>query len=200
MLTRTRAAFAREDGVGLVEVLVAISLTMVVGGIALSSLVQGMRATTSTQTRFDAVASLQKSVDRMSTTLRAGVPPVVSVGNSNTAMVEVWDAAMVNKIRYTYTYCPGTRVIRARREAATAPANPISCTTPGDAAVLIDRVTNGQTDGAAGPIPVFTYVRSNGATATVAADVAQINIAVRRSMPGQASIRVNTSVRLRNAR
>ncbi len=200
LMRRLRSGIAAEDGVGLVEVLVAIGLMSVIGGIVMITLVRGMRISAATQTRFDALADLQKTVDRMTGPMRGAAPVNFGLSNATTAVFEVWDSSFTNKFRYTYTYCPTQKRIHMRRRPAADAYSAIDCATTTER-VLIDRVTNGN-PADAGYVPVFGYRQGDGTTAATAqTNVFQINVTVRRSLSEQANpIRVDTRVRLRNAR
>lgn len=201
MLTRLRAAANDDQGVTLVELLVVILLMGVIGGYGTMSMVKGMKLSASTQSRFDALADLQRSVDRMTRELRAaspaqtgGVPVVVSAPDR--AVVDVWQDDFSSRLRFTYKYCSTRQVILVRREApapAGIPAD-IDCSTATDG-ILIERVVN--------PVgtPVFKYFNASDVETTTAAQVRKIEVTVTRSMPNQPdTIQVTTMVRLRNVR
>ena len=210
MLTRSlRSALSEEDGVGLVELMVVMTLMTIIGAVVMTSLIGGMKANARTQTRHDALAQLQKSVDRMTGPLRGAAPvnaaesiTAAAAATGDVAVVEVWDSNFVNKFRYTYRYCPTPAPgrIHLRRTAATVAYLPINCATT-TAPVLIDQVTNAQ---ATPPVRVFTYRGSDGSVLSAGAadtSVFQIDVKVRRSLVGQTRpILVETQVRLRNAR
>lgn len=195
LIRRLRSAFSEEDGVGLVELMVVMVLMTIIGGIVVSSLVGGMKANAKTQTRQDALAVLQKSVDRMSGPLRAAAPVNFSLSTQNTAVVEVWNSDFSAKERYTYTYCPTRGRVHMRRQAASVAYVAIDCAST-TLPVLIDQVTNSATE------KMFVYKMSNGSTdATADSNVFQINVKVKRSLNNQPTpIVVETQVRLRNAR
>lgn len=218
MLTRIRPRLADEDGITLVELLVVMVLMTLIGGAVLSSLVSGMKATASTQTRYDALADLQKSVGRMTRELRAADPLILTANPAvlhpstpERAVVEIYrDATFSAKLRYTYTYCPpagstpGRIHVRQESLPAGAPqatncaAAPGSATHPG--AVLIDRLANG-VPATPGYAPVFRYLRPDGTATTEARQAFQLAVTVRRSVANQVQpITVDTRVRIRNAR
>lgn len=201
MLTRLRSVASEEDGAGLVELLVVMTLMTIVGSVVLTSLVGGMKANAKTQTRLDALGELQKSVDRMTGPLRAAAPVNFSLSTQGaaqeTAVVEVWNANFTAKERITYTYCRTQRRVHMRRQPATTAYAPINCAST-TAPVLIDQVSNANT----AADRMFTYKMSDGTTdATADSNVYQINVKVRRSLRNHPTpIVVETQVRLRNAR
>lgn len=206
MLTRLREAHADERGVTMIEVLVVIVLIGLVGSVVTSSLVQGMRVTAETQSRFHALADLQKSVDRMTRELRAAI--AVDVMDANRTAVVVYRENFTRQVRFTYTYCPTEQRLHVKQETLVTPeppakiaafpaiTSPASC--PSADPVLVEPVSNNGT-------AMFQYLTAP--TATVAAvtptstsTVGQIRALVARDLPSQPPITVETWVRLRNVR
>lgn len=217
MLTRLREALSDERGVSLVELLVVIVLMGVIGGIGTTSMVRGMKVSAATQSRFDALADLQRSVERMTRELRAAAPTQVGgapvlVAEANRVSVAVWRNNFTEQYRFTYQYCPTQQTLLVRREGPLAtPPTPgtgptLNCVTPTDP-ILITRVSN---QPPAPGQPMFRYfVRDpltglETATPTITPTlslVRKIEVNVWRSMPDQTTpIKVRTMVRLRNAR
>lgn len=219
MLTRLRAQTGEESGVSMVELLVVIVLMSVVGSIATAGLVRGMKLSASTQSRFVALAELQKSVDRMSRELRAAAPlqvggaPVVEAG-PHRVVVNTFRNNFSAVRRFTYELCPDQRRLHVRTEgpttAALAPAGTsptLNCASP-NAPALVDGVNNS----GAPVLDTFQYFDSAGAaiqpvapatvlSATQLAQVKSIKVTVRRALPNTTrTIQVSTTVRLRNAR
>lgn len=201
-MTRLRQRLADDAGVSLVELLIAVVLMAVIGGAVTTSLVQGMQLTMSTQNRFDALADLQKSVDRITRELRAADPIVRANSNDDTAVVEVYrDQAFAEKLRYTFYFCQADKVVKVRREVlpAGAPTTP-SCASADP--TLLTNVTRGtRIDGTT--IPVFQYLRADGVTPepTDSAKVYRLVVTVKRAVVHQSDdVQVQTEVRLRNAR
>jgi len=195
-MMRFRDRLSDQRGVTLVELLVVIVLLGVVGSYMTRSMVSGMRATMSTQSRFDGLADLQQSVNRMTRELRAADPLVRASSNTTTAVVETYrDASFTTKLRYTYTYCPTQQHIVVRREVnPSGTPTAISCGAAGNT-VLIPNVNNGAT-------PVFAYQRADGTAAGAADKVFRIQVTVQRAVTGPPAdtITVRTTVRLRNER
>ena len=195
MLTRMRQRLNAEDGLSLVELLIIMLLLGLIGSTVTTSLVRGMKATSATQSRFDALADLQKSVDRMTRNLRAADPLLFTSSTAQRAVVEVYrDETFTQKLRYTYTYCSTQQRIHVKTEtnpvSAPAAANCAAMTDP----VLISSVSNGAT-------PVFQFFKVDGVTpATSAKDALTMKVTVSRAMRNQTAIRVDTLVRLRNVR
>lgn len=203
MLTRLGTRMSDERGITLVELLVVMLLMGVIGSVATTGLVRGMQVSAATQTRFDALADLQKSVDRMTAELRAaeaeevGGAPLV-VAEPDRVVVNVFSNEFSEHRRYTYRYCATEQRIHALVEGPSpAPSGTpptITCATT-TAPVLIDGVTN-----PAGT-PVFEYRTAAGAVTSVASQARTVHVTVRRSLDGQPNpIEVKTMVRLRNAR
>ena len=197
MLIRLRERLRDERGVSLVELLVVIVLMSVVGGAMARGMVSGMKATVATQSRFEALGEVQKSVDRMTRELRAA-EPLVALSTGNTAVVETYRDDFGTRWRYTMRYCPVEQKVFMRREATTVPYVAIPCTTT-TIPVLVDNVTFN------GGESLFKFFRQDGLTPVpgtgLPRDVSVIVVSVRRQIPGQSdSIFVQTRVRLRNAR
>ncbi len=207
MLTRFRAACDDERGVTLVETLVVLVLIGLVGSVVTSSLVQGMRVTTATQSRFHALAEMQKSVDRMTRELRAAA--VVQVMEPDRTAVVVYRENFTQQVRFTYTYCSGQQRLHVKQETMATPvppatiaafpaiSSPTAC--PSSDPVLAEPVLNNGT-------PMFTYLTAptlavpTPTTPTSASKVGQIRVLVARNLPSQPPITVETLVRLRNVR
>ena len=217
MRNMIRARLADDRGVSLVELLVVIVLMGVIGTIGTNSLVRGMKVSASTQSRFDALADLQRSVDRMTRELRAAAPTQVGgapvlVAEANRISVAVWRNEFTEQFRFTYQYCPAQQTLLVRREGPLAtPPTPgtgptLNCAAPTDP-ILITRVSNSTP---APGQPMFRYfvrdpitgLESPTPTTTPTLSlVRKIEVNVWRSMPDQATpIKVTTMVRLRNAR
>jgi type II secretory pathway pseudopilin PulG len=189
-----------EAGVSLVELLVVILLMTIIGGAATNTLVRSMKVSATTQTRFDALAELQKSVDRMTRELRAAAPLVVGgapvvVAEPNRIVVNEFRNNFTEQRRFTYQFCPTQQRLHARVEGPApapsgSPANIVCASTT--VPVLIEDIDN--------PGPVFEYFDSAGAATTVPAQIKTIRVTVRRALDGQNPITVTTMVRLRNVR
>lgn len=211
MLTRLRRLHDDERGVSLVELLVVIVLMSAIGGVVTTSLVKGMQVSASTQSRFDALADLQKSVDRITRELRAAAPLVIGgapllVAEPHYVSMYTFRDTFNERRRFTYRYCPTQQTLHARAEGPTpvpsgaVPA--VTCGTTG-APALISDVANGAYDPAVPATAVFTYYDRAGAVLpypVVLASVQRIRVVVTRALPNQDPITVETMVRLRNAR
>ena len=204
MLSGVRARLDDERGVSLVELLVVILLMSVIGGAATTSLVRSMKVSAATQTRFDALGDLQKSVDRMTRELRAAAPQVVGgapvvVAEEDRIVVDVFREGFSQIRRFTYVYCPAQRRIHAGTEGPTPVPSGIpldvNCATT-TLPILIEDVTNP----AAGAGSVFEYRDRNGAVTLDRTRVKTIRVTVKRDLPDQQPITVETMVRLRNVR
>ncbi len=204
MLTVLRSRVRDEAGITIVELLVVIVLMSIIGSIATATLVRGMQESARTQSRFEALGELQKSVDRMTRELRAGAPlqvggPGVVEAGDNRVVVYVYRNNFTELRRFTYQYCPSTRRLHVRAEGPSpAPsgnsAPPIDCATTSDP-VLVDRINNTG--------KMFTYFTAANppAPTTTPSQVKTIRVSVRRMLSDQVTpIEVTTIVRLRNVR
>lgn len=202
MLTRLRARLADDSGITMVEVMVVIVLMGIVGSVMTTSLVKGMEASASTQSRFDALTDLQESVDRMTRELRAGAP--VQVAESNRVAVVVYRNNFTQQVRYTYQYCPSTQRLHVWRQGPLpTPAPPATSAFPTAPAALDCATTTVPRVADAVSSVVFSYRTRLGATMTTPvnpAQVGQIRVRIQRSLPTQPAITVETVVRLRNVR
>ena len=217
MRNMIRARLADDSGVSLVELLVVIVLMGVIGGIGTTSMVRGMKVSAATQSRFDALADLQRSVDRMTRELRAAAPTQVGgapvlLAQANRISVAVWRNNFTEQYRFTYQYCPDQQTLLVRREGPLAtPPTPgtgplLNCVTPTDP-ILITGISNNTP---APGQPMFRYFVRDPATGLESPTptltptlslVRKVEVNVWRSMPDLTTpIKVTTMVRLRNAR
>ena len=210
MLRRLQDRSGKEDGFTLVELLVVVMLLSVIGGLVGTSLVTGMRVTSATQSRYDAIHDLQKGVDRLARELRAADPiwypaPSSGIPGEASAAMEIYrdPPAFTIRERFTYTFCPAARKLFVRRQTP-APALTSPPTTP--PTLTCPATPTGAAP--AGSVPLisnvdamtFTYQTAAGTTPTAARDVHRIIVTVRRAVPGQADINIRTALRVRNAR
>lgn len=192
---RLRADLGKDDGVSLVELLVVVLLMGVIGSVVVTSLVRGMNASLRTQDRFDGLADLQQSVDRVTGVLRGADPLFIpaSTPAGSVAAADVWNATLTQRERFTYTYCPEQQRIHVRRTASPGPTVapvPAVCGSTTDL-VLIDRVTNGTAT------QVFTGTQTDTGWRSVRVNVQR---AVDKGSASAPPITVTSLVELRNAR
>lgn len=195
-----------DAGVTLVESLVVVVLMAVIGGVVLTSIVRAMTISVRTEARFDGLADLQMTADRMTRELRAADPLHLTQSSATRAIVDTYRNNFSEHLRFTYQYCPAQGRIHVHRQGPTpAPAGPVvalDCATT-TAPVLVDGVANGGQ-------PMFQYLTGALTPTTVAAEVEHIRLTVRRSLttPPALScdpatdddcIQVTTIVQVRNA-
>ena len=193
-----RSRLSDDRGVTAIELLIVVLLMGVVGGAATTSLVRSMKVSATTQQRFDALADLQMSVDRMSGQLRAAAPLTTNgstllEATKDTVRFTVYrNAAATNfgqREMITYKFCPDQDRIHVVRQPYVASPPALNCATL-TAPILITDVVN---DNNVAAQYVFTPVV--GPTN----QVRDITIRVRRALPdGSDTIEVATKVRLRN--
>lgn len=176
----------------LVELLVVILLMGVIGSVVTTSLVSGMQATMRGQERALALADLQRGADRVGRELRSGRPVLL---DAHEASVDVFRNGQ--RQRYTYVVTSGGVLQETRSVWNNPAADPV--TTPADSTVTRDVVSRLQYDAAD---PAFLYFdRSGGAVASPSAPystVDRIQMTLRRQLPQQPPLRLDTAVELRN--
>lgn len=186
-LTRIRED---EQGVSLVELLVVVAITVVVGLVVTSGMSSAVRATTQTQRRIDALTDLQRAVARVGREVRAA-RPLCSASNA-TRIVAVVDRG-TERHRYTYEIvtASGATTLRETREIVSGTGS-ASCT----ASAASTRQVTAATDVVSATI--FTYHTSTGAATTDATAAAEVAITLRRAITSQQPLRVDTRVSVRN--
>lgn len=170
-----------EAGASLVELLVVVVLIGVVGTIAVNGLVTSMRVSRQTEARVQAYAELQRAAERISRDLRAVCPLEVLEPARVVGVVHPGDGTAQ---RVIYRYDAGTHSLRSAKEAATGPVG-----SPPETTVMVDVEPAGD---------LFTYLDDAGTATTVAADVRTVQISLRRALPEQDPVQVETLVALRN--
>lgn len=211
MLTRPRGgAFAAdgdgEAGTSLVEMLVAITLFTIIGGIVSGALIQGMQSTRRTQERVYALAELQKGTERMGRELRAGVPQEV-IGGLGPFAATVDVLRQGQRFRYRYQVVDAglgpTGQPVGRLDVTVSVFNPPSSTTAASSTTttLLRDLVNRPSDAATAP---FRYFREGSATpetspALPLATIDRADIALSRRLPEQPPIDLQSSLTLRNA-
>jgi prepilin-type N-terminal cleavage/methylation domain-containing protein len=172
-----------ESAFTLVELLVVLVLMGVVGGIVTNGLTTAMRTTRETQTRIDAMAELQRGAERISRELRAACPIVGTLAPHAVTAAIQRDG---ERLRHTYRFDAATGILSqdvVRDDAGT-------WTTVLDGHPLVqDLLDTGAT---------FTYLDVDAEAAALARDVRTIRLVMRRDLPEQGPIEVETTVSLRN--
>jgi prepilin-type N-terminal cleavage/methylation domain-containing protein len=172
-----------EGGFTLVELLVVLVLLGVVGGIVASGLTTAMRSTRQTQARIDAMAELQRGAERISRELRAACP-VVGILDPHEVTAAIQRDG--ERLRHTYRFDAATGILSqtvARDDAGT-------WTTVVDGRPLVQDLLD--------PTATFTYLDLDEDPAALARDVRTVRLVMRRDLPEQGPIEVETLVSLRN--
>ncbi|MGH3665814.1 MAG: prepilin-type N-terminal cleavage/methylation domain-containing protein [Egibacteraceae bacterium] len=191
-------ALRSEDGFTLVELLMVVVLLGVISAIALSGLTASMRTARQSNDRIEALADLQRNIERVAQVVRVadgedypvGTPGQLLLADGNDIRLDVRRGT--DLIRYRYwraTSASGEPELRLCREVYTPPDDP--CATATGQPVLTDLANDGAT-------PLFSYLDAEGAAAT-GDDIAQVGITLVRDLPTQPAIEVQTTVQLRNA-
>jgi prepilin-type N-terminal cleavage/methylation domain-containing protein len=204
-----------DTGVSLVEMLVVLVLLSVVGAITTTGMIKATQSARQTQDRAEALADVEKGLQRMSREIRAAHP--INIGAVRHAPIASAsaDAVQVRILRknlagvdrsyaFTYRYTAG-QVLETRREAAPGADPAVGTVSYGPDGRFLTRVVN--------TAPVFLYYDANGAllplTATCGAvaclaedslrRVAKVRISISRSVPEKSvPLTVSTLVSLRN--
>ncbi|MDP9406284.1 MAG: hypothetical protein M3O86_06760 [Actinomycetota bacterium] len=190
-LTRSsRRRFADERGLGLVEVLVAVTLLVVVAGVVADGVITGFVSTRRGQDRVEALTDVQKVVERMSRELRSACP--VRVAEPHRVVVDGYRQGQ--RLRFEYTLPAGSDVLNEKRQRFD-PAT-------GAWVTLSDKpfapaITNRT---ATPTLATFSYYDETNAATTNPVEAVRLGIALRRQLPEQKPIRVETIVNARNAR
>lgn len=183
MLSRACDTLRREAGVSLLEVIIAMLVFGVVGSVVASSVIQGFESTSLAQSRVEALADLQRGVERVSRELRAACP--VRGASATQMTVDVKRGGAVYRYRYTLETATNRLVERSER---------------------YDPVTTLWTLLSEGPVvtevvntTVFTPYDASGAVAADFRTVTRVGLTLRRRLPAQSPIEVETDVSMRNA-
>lgn len=199
------AAGRREDGLGLVELMIAILIMGVVGGITVTGLVRGMQTTERVDARIQTSTELQKVAERVARDLRRGVwtdisltplptPPAgctyVSLDPYQVTLI-VFDGA--DRYRHHYVLTGQTLTLDVDQWVASAWAD-----------VSNQIVTTDLTNIARG-IPLFTFldresedVLANGLQGSDHASVRSFRLNLVGAVNGQPDIPLSTTVAARN--
>lgn len=188
--SRIRTAASDESGFTLVELLVVMALMLVVGGVVLNGIVSGLRASERGRQRVVALTDLERAVERMARDLRFADPVDAASATSMTVNVLRDNAGAQVRHRVTYTVAGGA--ISESRAVYNPPsaAAPASTTTR----TVIDDLDAATT--------VFSFAKADGqawnAGTDALSDLAEIQLDLRRELPDQDPIQVETSVFVRN--
>lgn len=172
--------FRNEDGgFTLVELLVAIVLLGIVGGVTTTGLVQSFRTSERAQNRIQAFNELQIGMERITRELRAA-DPVVSAGG-NEILLDVRRGGACIRHRFQYT----SGAVRGGR----------STTCSGAAIPMSSLIADVQNTAAQ---PVFSYLDERGVATTTVEDMAAIRITFVRAIANQPAVELTSIVNVRN--
>lgn len=101
MLTAIRTRVVDDRGLTMVELLVALFLSALIGGAVVNSMSQATRAAQRSQNRITALAELQLAAHRMSRELRAANP--ITLAQANLVEVQVVRVSQTRTLRYALT-------------------------------------------------------------------------------------------------
>ncbi|MBW3603423.1 MAG: type II secretion system GspH family protein [Actinobacteria bacterium] len=195
MSTRQVRRIGDESGFTLVELLVVMTLMLIVGGVVVNGIVSGLRASERGRARVEALTDLERAAERMARDLRFADP--VDAASATQVIVNVLrdDAGVLVRHRVTFTVDAATGTITETRAIYDPPlsATPTSTTT---------REVIGDLDPAA---TVFAFGKADGQPwdpvppdPDTLSDLAEIRLDLRRELPDQDPIEVETSVFVRN--
>lgn len=173
-----------SDGFSLIELLVALLIAGVVGGVAVSGIVGGLHQTARTQDRIDAFSELQITVERMSREVRAADP----ITDATPDRMEVQVRRDGGCFRFVYELAGDE--LQVRRDVS---ADDCATFTPGASTPMVSDVIN------PGGRPLFTYQTSDGAPTTSLEDISTVNMEIVRDLRDQQPVAVSTVVNVRNA-
>lgn len=186
-----------EAGMTLIELLVVMAILGVVGMVAMWGMINGMRTTERVDQRVEALTELQRNAERVTREIRGGLtshtsphPPgcvVMTLGDYDTQFVV---QRATERLRFTWSLPAASTTLTqsvARWDASTTTWVPVS------SAPISSHLQN-RTD----TVPVFTYLDADGDATTDVADVRKVRLQLRRTIPGQSAVEVDTTVALRN--
>lgn len=212
MLTREVPNRRGEDGISLVELIVVMALLLVVGGIFVSGLVGGFRASGLVEARRDAMSELQIGVQRMTRDVRAAAPAqLVTVGANPSIHVRVFKPGTCARVTYRIE---GDELAQYAQPLTPAPEegvppNPIACASPAPVDPPSGTATRRVLLQDLAPGTGFAYRRAGGAlmdfTLTGASrplesDIHTVEVTLRRTVRGSGIVELDTTVLLRNQR
>ncbi|HWH31480.1 MAG TPA: type II secretion system protein [Egibacteraceae bacterium] len=169
-----------ERGFTVVEVLVTMSITVVVGALVVTSLIQGSRSTVAAQDRSEGIAELQLALERLSRELRAADP--LTAAEADSVELEITRDGQVRRIAYAVT---GRELVESRTVGAATTSTVLAQ----EVDVLALTYYDDDGDVIAAPVPTAGLD-----------DVHRAVIRIERFIPGSGEpIEVQTTVYLRNS-
>jgi len=194
-MSRVRSSHGIDDEAGftLVELLVVMALMLIIGSVVVNGIVSGLRASERGRARVEALTDLELAAERMARDLRFADP--VDGASATQVIVNVLrdDAGTLVRHRVTFDVAGGT-IIETRAVYDPPLSETPTSTTP-------TREVIGDLDPAT---TVFAFARADGQPWVPGTDelydLAEIRLDLRRELPDQDPIEVETSVFVRNVR
>ena len=181
-----------EAGFTLVELLVVMALMLIVGSVVVNGIVSGLRAAERGRVRVEALTDLELAAERMARDLRFADP--VDGASATQVIVNVLrdDAGTLVRHRVTFDVAGGTitetRAVYDPPSSATATSMTVR-----EVISDLDPATT-----------VFAFAKADGQPWAPVTDelfdLAEIRLDLRRELPDQDPIEVETSVFVRNVR
>lgn len=169
-----------EGGFTLVEALVTMSITVMVGALVVTSLMQGSRSTLAAQDRSEGVAELQLALERLSRELRAADP--LTVAEAGSVELVITRDGQTRQFAYAVT---GRELVESRTVGAATTSTVLAQEVDALAFTFYDD----DGDVIAAPVPAADLD-----------DVHRVAIRMERFIPGSGEpIEVQTTVYLRNS-
>jgi prepilin-type N-terminal cleavage/methylation domain-containing protein len=179
-----------ERGFTLVELLVAMGVLLVVSTVILAGLVSALRATERGQARVDALTDLERAAERMARDLRFADP--VDAASTAQVIVNVLRDDAGSQVRHRVTYDVAGGAITETRAIFDPP--PSSVATSTTVRTVIEDLDPAAT--------VFAFAKADGQPWVAGTDdlddLAEFRLDLRRELPTQDPIELETSVFVRN--
>lgn len=176
-----------DRGFSLVELLVGIAITAVLGGAVVGSVVRTLQVSADATVRVDAMTSLQQAHERMTRNIRAADP--VGSASPTDLNLTVWDSPNQRRV-ISYALVGDT----VEQTVATFISPTASTPSTVGTSVVIDGLVQGAE-------PLFTYATSDGTTWNGVApeDITRVSITLVAGSGDGTTIPLTTSVFIRNS-
>jgi prepilin-type N-terminal cleavage/methylation domain-containing protein len=183
-----------EGGFTLIEALVVMVVMGIVGSLVTVSLVRGLHTTSSAQRRIQALADLQRGVERMARELRVADPLCLTDGQEATRLgASVYREGKRYRYEYYLVESAGEQQIL---EDVTV-FDPPDATTGSlvRSGTFVAEVANAELG-----MALFEYFDQDGEAPAAYANAAQVRINLTKSLSDADPVVVTTSVEVRNTR